>query len=30
MGGLYIDEGKAQLYDGAIETLNKLNEYGKN
>ena len=24
----YIDEGKAQLYDGAIETLNKLNEYG--
>ena len=24
----YIDEGQASLYDGAIETLNKLNEYG--
>ena len=24
----YIDKGEAQLYDGAIETLNKLNEYG--
>ena len=24
----YISEGKAQLYNGVIETLNKLNEYG--
>lgn len=24
----YIDKGKAKLYDGTIETLNKLNEYG--